>query len=233
MRRRFGGTLSGLVPGPSLVVRQMLTTAADLICSCLALYVLLPQGAPSFPVFFAIYVVAIAAGVVSHVPAGLGVFETIVIAAMPASVPTDVLLSLALLVYRLVYHVGPLGLAAVLVAVSEGRELARRPATRRTLEAGARMAPIVLSAMTVLAGVMNMIFQRDADAGSGPRLHRQRDPVAAERARDRPFCVGNPRGLSSGERPRSLATSGWGVVGRRDPYGAFNNPQLRQGRCGL
>ena len=154
IRRRFSGDGPiGTVPAPSLVFRQILTTAGDLTLSCLALYVLLPQGSPGFPAFFAIYVVAIAAGVLSHVPAGLGVFETIVIAAMPRSVPTDVVLS-ALLIYRLIYHVGPLAAAAVAVAVSEARQLSRRPATRRSLEAGAKIAPIVLSAMTVLAGLM-------------------------------------------------------------------------------
>ncbi|MDI6836637.1 MAG: hypothetical protein QMD99_13105, partial [Rhizobiaceae bacterium] len=60
--------------------RQFLVTAFDLAGSASALYVLLPETHVGWPAFFAIYATAVALGVLSHVPAGLGVFETVMIA---------------------------------------------------------------------------------------------------------------------------------------------------------
>ena len=59
--------------GAALV--QMALNAADLLLAGAALYVLQPAPGIGFPSFFAIYSCAILLGVISHSPAGLGVFD--------------------------------------------------------------------------------------------------------------------------------------------------------------
>lgn len=97
---------------PSGGLAGALTVAGviDLAGASLALYVLMPADlAVSFPYFFVIFVGAIAFGLISHVPGGLGVFEATMIAGLGASGRSDVLA--ALLLYRLAYTLLPFLLA--------------------------------------------------------------------------------------------------------------------------
>jgi len=91
------------------------------------LYVLLPQTAIGWPVFLAVYAIAIGLGVLSHVPAGLGVFETVIIASLGSAVNIDAVLG-SLVLYRLIYHVLPLLIA--ILAVSATASPLRRPSHR-------------------------------------------------------------------------------------------------------
>jgi phosphatidylglycerol lysyltransferase len=72
--------------------RQFLVTAFDIAASASVLYVLLPQTAIGWPVFLAVYAIAVGLGVLSHVPAGLGVFETVIIASLGSAVNIDAVL---------------------------------------------------------------------------------------------------------------------------------------------
>lgn len=47
-----------------------------------------------------------AAGVVSNVPGGVGVFETVIILLLPDQIPGDAILA-ALLAYRIIYYLLP------------------------------------------------------------------------------------------------------------------------------
>jgi uncharacterized membrane protein YbhN (UPF0104 family) len=68
--------------------------------------VLLPPAVNiGFVAFVAVYVTAVAAGALSGVPAGLGVFESILLVTL-TGVPTESLLG-AVLAYRLVYELLP------------------------------------------------------------------------------------------------------------------------------
>ena len=153
--RRFRAGVSPRfrLPTPKLAAGQLLVTAVDLGFSALVLYALLPEGKPGFAAFMAIYTVAVASGVLSHVPGGLGVFETVILGALPAGVPADAALS-SLLIYRIVYHVLPLLASTVLVAGAEGRRFARSPGARLTAEAAARVAPLVISTLSLVGGAM-------------------------------------------------------------------------------
>lgn len=87
----------------------------DLALAACVLYVLLPPDAVvSFPLFLGAYCLAIAASVLSHVPGGIGVFEAVMLVSIP-SVPVDALVS-AILIYRFVYLILPLLVAALLMA---------------------------------------------------------------------------------------------------------------------
>jgi len=90
---------------------QMVVGGIEMVAAIGALYVLLPTGtAPPFNDFLPIYVCAVVAGLLSHVPGGLGVFEVIVLAAFPAHSRAGVLA--AMLCYRLTYSLVPFTLAA-------------------------------------------------------------------------------------------------------------------------
>lgn len=78
----------------------------DIGAAALTLYVFMPADlVQSFPYFFVIYVAAVALGLLSHSPGGLGVFEATIIAGLGAAGRSDVLA--ALLLYRAVYTLLP------------------------------------------------------------------------------------------------------------------------------
>ena len=72
--------------------------------------------------------IAAIAGVILHIPAGLGVTEAVFIALLSHRVPEGQLLA-ALLTYRAIYYIAPLLLAATLYVLVEAR-------ARRTAAAG-------------------------------------------------------------------------------------------------
>ncbi|MBK6597375.1 MAG: bifunctional lysylphosphatidylglycerol flippase/synthetase MprF [Proteobacteria bacterium] len=108
------------LPQPSLGVRQITVASVDLLCACGALYALLSAAHDiSFWGFAGVFIVAIGAGVISAVPGGLGVFESVVILLLPNIPPADLLA--VMLGYRLIYYALPFLLAIVLLSVNELR----------------------------------------------------------------------------------------------------------------
>ena len=89
-------------------------------------WVLLQGAAPWWAVAGAMMLAAIA-GVVTHVPAGLGVLEAVVLTALAGLAPQPTLLA-ALLAYRAVYYVLPLALALLAYAWLEARTKGSLPA---------------------------------------------------------------------------------------------------------
>jgi len=134
--------------------RQFLVTALDVAFAASVLYALLPAEAQiSWPAFFAVYAVAIGIGVVSHVPAGLGVFETVILAALGSQVGSDALLA-SLVAYRIIYYVLPLVLAVVVVTASELRQLTATPLSVGVARTAGRLAPTLLAALALVLGAM-------------------------------------------------------------------------------
>ena len=113
------------LPSPGLAVAQIAVASVDLSLASAALYLLLPPSANvSFLAFEGLYMVALAASVLSAVPGGLGVFESLLVLLLPA-VPAPQVLG-ALLAYRLVYYVLPFVLALLLLSAHElGRQRKR------------------------------------------------------------------------------------------------------------
>ncbi|MFS2155166.1 bifunctional lysylphosphatidylglycerol flippase/synthetase MprF [Rhizobium sp. Rhizsp42] len=136
--------------------RQFLVTAFDIAASASVLYVLLPQTAIGWPVFLAVYAIAIGLGVLSHVPAGLGVFETVIIASLGSAVNIDAVLG-SLVLYRLIYHVLPLLIAILAVSATELRRFVDHPTASSLRRIGGRLMPQLLSALALLLGGM-LIF---------------------------------------------------------------------------
>lgn len=142
-----------VLPPRGLMLRQLAVTALDTIAAGAVLWVLLPAGTVPFAAFLPVYAVALALGILSHVPAGLGVFEAVLLGAFAGHAPPATLLA-AFALYRLVYQVLPLAVAAIGLAVAEGRALATRGPTAAALRAVAGIAPPVLAAMALVLGAM-------------------------------------------------------------------------------
>ena len=101
-----------------------------------------------------IYSVAVGLGILSHVPGGAGVFETVILGALGTTLPLDGLVG-ALLLYRVIYYVIPLVMAVIALTVTEIRRAAA--ANAALVRGTVALVPIVLSAFTVMLGAM-LIF---------------------------------------------------------------------------
>lgn len=114
------GRLRLPLPNAGMASAQMLIGGVEMVAAISALYVLLPAtSAPPFVDFLPIYVGAVLAGIVSHSPGGLGVFETIMLASFAPSARADLLA--AMLCYRLTYNLLPFVLGSAALAVFELR----------------------------------------------------------------------------------------------------------------
>jgi phosphatidylglycerol lysyltransferase len=133
------------------VISQLLATSVDVICAAAVLYVLLPDGDVSFLVVLAVFSVAVGAGVLSHLPGGVGIFETIVVGALGTRLPIDGVIS-ALLIYRIVYYVVPLVVAVAAMIVSEARRATM--ASPALMAAVSGIAPVMLGTLAMVLGAM-------------------------------------------------------------------------------
>ncbi len=106
------------LPGLTLTLSQLLLGVVDLCCAAGALYVILPAGhGLSFVSFCAAYVLACLLGIASHMPGGIGAFEATMLNAVPA--PSAEALFASLLLFRVIYYVGPFILALALLGANE------------------------------------------------------------------------------------------------------------------
>lgn len=99
------------IPGWRLALLQQAVSALHWMLMASIVFVVL-QGQASYPAVLATLLVAAIAGVLAHVPAGLGVTEAVFVALMGHQVDQATLLA-ALLAYRGVYYIGPLAIAGV------------------------------------------------------------------------------------------------------------------------
>jgi uncharacterized membrane protein YbhN (UPF0104 family) len=103
---------------------QLAVSAGDWVFSGAALYVLLPRVVP-FHVFFAIFLLGQIAALVAQVPAGLGVFEAVMLWSLAPAISTPAML-VGLAGYRVIYFLLPLVLATSIWTVRELRTWAQR-----------------------------------------------------------------------------------------------------------
>ncbi|POA17823.1 hypothetical protein C1886_20200 [Pseudomonas sp. FW300-N1A1] len=137
------------LPGRRLTFLQLIITALDVAAAATVLYLLLPQ-APPFGAFLLVYLLALAAGVLSHVPGGVGVFEAILLAAFADTLGAAPLAA-ALLLYRLIYVVLPMLAACILLLINEAQRLFT---TREALRTASGLAAPVLAVLVFLSGVV-------------------------------------------------------------------------------
>jgi uncharacterized membrane protein YbhN (UPF0104 family) len=105
-------------PSLPLALAQIAISGADWVLAAATLYVLLPQQVP-FHVFLAVFLLAEIAILVAQIPAGLGVFEAVMLWSLPPAIPVPALL-IGLVGWRLVYYLLPFLLATAIWVVQEG-----------------------------------------------------------------------------------------------------------------
>ncbi|HET9983491.1 MAG TPA: bifunctional lysylphosphatidylglycerol flippase/synthetase MprF [Longimicrobiales bacterium] len=143
-------------PATRLSLLQMLVSVTDWALAGGVFWAVLPPSAHiSYPGALAIFILAQAAGLVTNIPGGLGVFEAVVLVLLEDRAPPDAILG-SLLAYRGIYYLLPLASASVLLALHEARQ--RREDVRRVARVVGRWAPVVapqlLAFTTFLAGVI-------------------------------------------------------------------------------
>jgi len=155
---------SAPLPTPAQAAAQAGVGFVDLLTASAALFVLVPHASlHAYAPFALAYVLACAAGLVSHVPGGLGVFEAVLAATLPG--PKAELLA-ALIAYRVLYYFVPLGGAAFLLAAVEARRTGgwlNRLLTSARAVAG-WVTPTLVSVLVFGGGVILLL------SGSSPGL---------------------------------------------------------------
>ncbi len=142
------------LPRPGLTAAQILLSSGDWALAAGVLYALLPPAPGlSFAAFLGIYLLAVVAGLVSHVPAGLGVFETAVVLLLSPYLSGDAVLG-SVVAYRIVYYLVPLAAAVVLFTGYEALQRQRALARARDLAGRwlGEVVPRLLAAATLAAG---------------------------------------------------------------------------------
>lgn len=152
------------VPSLRLALLQVLVAAIDWILAASVFYALLPGGHDlPFLVVFGAFLVAHFAGLLSHVPGGLGVFDALIVLLLAPALSAASTIG-ALVVYRAVYYVIPFAIGLALLVAYELREQASRhherltSAVRLAGRATGRWVPALLPSLlgsaTMFAGVV-------------------------------------------------------------------------------
>ncbi len=107
------------LPSLRLALLQLCMSTLNWLLIAATVYVLLGRQI-DFPTVLAVLLVAAVAGVITHVPAGLGVLEAVFVVLLSHQLPRSELLA-ALLAYRGIYYLLPLILATLVFIVIEVR----------------------------------------------------------------------------------------------------------------
>ena len=165
---RFFG-LADALPGRGLIALQTLWTGVRLIGAAAALWALLPPGQIGLLSFVPLFAAATALGALSHVPAGAGVLEFVLLWALRSRAPSEAVAA-ALIAYRAIYYVLPLALSAAILAAFEWR-VAFDPkmprADAKLARAAAQLTPTFVGAVAFAIGVI-LVF-----SGATPIYHKR------------------------------------------------------------
>ena len=146
-----------LPPSGRTALAQVVISTVDwlLVAAVLWSVIPLPPEQLTFSLVVGAFVLAQVAGLVSHVPGGLGVFEFTFVALLGRYAEPTQLLG-AVIVFRIIYYLFPLALALVLLGVNEiargGSKLAR--ITRFATGWGPGASPAIFSLTTFIGGMI-------------------------------------------------------------------------------
>jgi phosphatidylglycerol lysyltransferase len=152
--RIFGYALD--LPRPATALAQIALGTVDLLLVAAILYLCLPANPEiDYPRVLAVFVLGFVAGLISHVPGGLGVFDTVIIVGLAPTLPTAEIVA-ALLAFRVIYQLVPLLIAGVVFGTAEALA-ARRWIAQRVGNFAAwtgALEPMVTAACAFLGGVV-------------------------------------------------------------------------------
>ena len=122
LRHRKEFTLCGhtfCFPPLRISLLQMGLASLEWLFSAGIVFTLIPSsGNVPYHAFLGVFLLAQIAGLISQIPGGLGVFESIVLALMSGTVPVPAVMA-TLFVYRLFFNILPLALAILLIGLRE------------------------------------------------------------------------------------------------------------------
>ena len=107
------------LPSGRMALLQVVMGAANWLIMSSLVFLLLQQQV-ALPAVAGVLLVAAVAGVLAHVPAGLGVLEAVFVALLSHQIPVHQLLA-ALVAYRVIYYLVPLAIATLVYLVIETR----------------------------------------------------------------------------------------------------------------
>jgi phosphatidylglycerol lysyltransferase len=158
------------VPPVKLTLIQLVVAAVDWVIGGAVLYLLLPkEHGIGFAIFIGAFLISLFAGLISHVPGGVGVFETMMVLLLSEWIPAPEVLG-RLVAYRAVFYLVPFFVAVVMLAVYEVRT--QRGKLAAAAAAGARWVPSiipqVLGVTTFLGGALLLLSGSTPEVG--PRM---------------------------------------------------------------
>lgn len=164
------GSWDFALPEIPLGVSQILVGTIDWCLAGSVLFVLLPGDLPfSFPQLLGVYLLAQLVALISHVPGGLGVFESMILLFAPQA--SSAILLGSLLLYRVIYYLLPLALATSLLTTIE--LLNHKAVVSRVVRVvgrwGSVVTPQLLALTTLIAGAL-LLFS-GATPAIPQRLH--------------------------------------------------------------
>lgn len=134
---RPGSRFAFPLPSGAAAAVQVAAAALDWAVAAAILWLLLPMGSMSFGAFVAMFVAAQTVAVASHAPAGAGVFDALILAALAPAQGAPAVIG-GLVAYRVIYYLAPAGSAgAVFAAIEMARRLTRIGSTAQ------RIRPVV------------------------------------------------------------------------------------------
>ncbi len=155
------------IPSGRLVAGQFALSILDWGLAVAVLWVLLPAPRVAFSQMASAFIAAQLLGLVSHVPGGLGVFESLMLILLKPSVPATELIP-ALVAFRAIYYLLPLALALLVLLVDESYQ--RRHQVLRWGNAfgtlAVSIAPKLFAVFTFLAGAV-LLFSGATPAARG------------------------------------------------------------------
>ncbi|MEO7773537.1 MAG: lysylphosphatidylglycerol synthase domain-containing protein, partial [Steroidobacteraceae bacterium] len=145
-------------PSLAIALSQTALAIVDIALAGTVAWALLPGSARlGFVEFIGLFSIAMVAGILSHVPGGLGVVESIMLVALP-QIPTEQLLG-SLLLWRVLYYLAPLIVAALCFGMQEVRAGRKHLSRLEQIAAGyvTPIVPQVTGALVFLAGFVLLV----------------------------------------------------------------------------
>ncbi|HTF94795.1 MAG TPA: lysylphosphatidylglycerol synthase domain-containing protein [Cellvibrio sp.] len=100
----------------------------------LLIFILLPDGKIGYPTILGILLISSIAGLITHIPAGLGVLEAIFITMLQHQLSKGTILA-ALIGYRILYFLIPLAIAIIIYLILESRAKKMRTSNNKNVDA--------------------------------------------------------------------------------------------------
>ncbi len=169
------------LPSAGLVLRQLVISAIDIGFACAALFIVLPHGAGlAFTDFLPVFCAALAFGIISHVPGGVGVFEATMLYALRHKLPAEQIVG-GLLMFRIIYYILPMAQAIAILSVVEWWH--HRERLRARLLSLPRIWPAAVAGLALVVLVFLMVTRDTMDFAKcrSPASAVERPPDRAHR----------------------------------------------------